>query len=307
MREKYIKEDVIGNGTYGTVYRVKEKLTGDIFALKRFIIDKYIRVTLVNFSFDDGIPASTIREIGLLMELNAFNHPNIVSIHEVIHKNREISIVFEYLEWDLKKYMEFYCKASQGSKSMKSFSRQILDGLHFCHRYKIIHRDIKPSNLLLSKSGVIKLADFGLSRSISIGQRTYCHEIVTLWYRAPEVMLGSDSYGTPVDIWSTGCIAYEMATGNVLFAGDSEIDQLFLIFRKFGTPTEESWPGVSTFPDYNDEFPRFAPQGFGSRQIGKEFADFINEMLKLNPDARAAAHELRHAKFLRGAKITPIE
>ncbi|KAL5969598.1 Cyclin-dependent kinase 2 [Taenia solium] len=238
-----------------------------------------------------------MREIGVLIELNQFNHPNVVEyvndewnsffrrIHEIIHEDRNISIVFECFEWDLKKYMDyikkyghkFKCNASGGLPValVKAFTRQLLDALRFCHKYKIIHRDIKPSNLLLSKTGILKLADFGLSRTRSIGNRTYCHEIVTLWYRAPEIMLGSSSYTTAIDIWRT--------------------------------PTTETWPEVSEMPDYSEEFPRFSPQLFTQREITREFKSVIMEMLKLNPQDRAEAHELRHASFLRGAKIVPIE
>uniref|UniRef100_A0A5K3FXS2 cyclin-dependent kinase n=1 Tax=Mesocestoides corti TaxID=53468 RepID=A0A5K3FXS2_MESCO len=98
-----------------------------------------------------------------------------------------------------------------------------------------------------------------------------------------------------------------MVTGNVLFPGDSEIDQLFQVFRKFGTPTDETWPGVKCMPDYNEEFPKFRPNFFAQREVTKEFQAFIQEMLRINPANRAEAHELRHAKFLRGAKIIPIE
>uniref|UniRef100_A0A915EYH6 cyclin-dependent kinase n=1 Tax=Echinococcus canadensis TaxID=519352 RepID=A0A915EYH6_9CEST len=307
MNTKYIKEEIIGSGTYGTVFQARDKFTGERFAIKQILID----------NFDNGIPASTMREIGVLIELNQFNHPNIVEIHEIIHEDRNISIVFECFDWDLKKYIDFLRKSGHKFKCnpcgglpvalVKAFTRQLLDALRFCHKYKIMHRDIKPSNLLLSKTGVLKLADFGLSRTRSIGNRTYCHEIVTLWYRAPEIILGSSSYTTAIDIWSAGCIAYEMFTGNVLFQGDSEIDQLFRIFRKLGTPTPEAWPEVTEMPDYNEEFPQFSPQLFAQREITKEFQSILMEMLKLNPKDRAEAHELRHASFLRGAKIVPIE
>ncbi|VDM34647.1 unnamed protein product [Hydatigera taeniaeformis] len=329
MNSKYVKEEILGSGTYGTVFRAKDRFTGERYAIKQILID----------NFDNGIPASTMREIGVLIELNQFNHPNIVGyvsdswdsflsrIHEIIHEDRNISIVFECFEWDLKKYMDYFkksghkyrCNPSGGLPIIlvKAFTRQLLDALRFCHKYKIIHRDIKPSNLLFSKTGVLKLADFGLSRTRSMGNRTYCHEVVTLWYRAPEIILGSSSYTTAIDIWSAGCIAYEMFTGNVLFQGDSEIDQLFRIFRRFGmmsfhslsplgTPTTEEWPDINEMPDYNEEFPRFPPQLFVQREITKDFKALIMEMLKLNPQDRAEAHELRHASFLRGAKIVPI-
>ncbi|VDD77464.1 unnamed protein product [Mesocestoides corti] len=286
MQEKYSKGSIIGAGTYGTVYRAREKVTGRQFAIKKIVVDKY--------SFDNGIPASTMREIGVLIELDQFKHPNIVGVHEIIHEDRSISIVFECVDWDLRTYMDSLKKSGYKPKGLrngglpgplvKSFTRQLLDALRFCHQYKIIHRDIKPSNILLAKNGVIKLADFGLSRSHSICDRTYCHEIVTLWYRAPEIMLGSPSYGTAVDIWSTGCIAYEMVMTMpsciflrlpvmYCFLGIAKLINCFKFFES--TPTDETWPGVKCMPDYNEEFPKFRPNFFAQREVTKEFQAFI--------------------------------
>ncbi|KAG0433861.1 hypothetical protein HPB47_019531, partial [Ixodes persulcatus] len=139
-----------------------------------------------------------------------------------------------------------------------SYLKQILEGILFCHRRRVLHRDLKPQNLLIDQKGNIKLADFGLARAFGIPIRVYTHEIVTLWYRAPEVLLGSPRYSTPIDIWSIACIFVEMINKRPLFHGDSEIDQLFRIFRTLGTPTEDTWPGVSKLPDYKSSFPSWS-------------------------------------------------
>merc|ERR1719223_283861 len=136
----------------------------------------------------------------------------------------------------------------------------MIAGLNFCHARRIIHRDLKPQNLLIDRNGTLKLADFGLARAFGIPVRTYTHEVVTLWYRAPEILLGSKHYSTPVDLWSVGCIFAEMITNRPLFPGDSEIDELFRIFRVCGTPNEELWPGVSSLPDYKPTFPNWSGQ-----------------------------------------------
>ncbi|CAL1281971.1 unnamed protein product, partial [Larinioides sclopetarius] len=204
-------------GTYGVVYKGKHKKTGRIVALKKIRIENE----------DEGVPSTALREISSLKELK---HPNIVGLLEVVMQESRLYLVFEFLSMDLKKYLDsipdIYIFVS-----FQSYLYQILDGILYCHRRRIIHRDLKPQNLLIDQQGAIKIADFGLARAFGIPVRVYTHEVVTLWYRAPEVLLGSPRYSTPIDIWSIGCIFAEMANKAPLFRGDSEIDQLYRIFR----------------------------------------------------------------------------
>merc|ERR1719230_1292686 len=145
---------------------------------------------------------------------------------------------------DLKKFLD----TSDGGLEkglIQSMLYQLLKGIAFCHDRRVLHRDLKPQNLLINKEGELKLADFGLARAFGIPVRSYTHEVVTLWYRAPDVLMGSRKYSTPVDIWSVGCIFGEMASGRPMFPGCSEHDQVMRIFKVLGTPTEETWPTVS--------------------------------------------------------------
>lgn len=147
---------------------------------------------------------------------------------------------------------------SEGMKSdvIKSFSFQLLKGIAYCHSHRVLHRDLKPQNLLIDKFGHLKLADFGLARAFEIPIRMYTHEVITLWYRAPEILLGSKHYSSPVDLWSAGCIIAEMFNKHPLFPGETEIDAIFRIFRALGTPNDETWPGSESLPDWSVEFPR---------------------------------------------------
>uniref|UniRef100_A0A3B3URD6 Cyclin dependent kinase 17 n=1 Tax=Poecilia latipinna TaxID=48699 RepID=A0A3B3URD6_9TELE len=138
---------------------------------------------------------------------------------------------------------------------------QILRGLSYCHKRKVLHRDLKPQNLLINERGELKLADFGLARAKSVPTKTYSNEVVTLWYRPPDVLLGSSEYSTQIDMWGVGCIFYEMAAGRPLFPGSTVEDELHLIFRLLGTPTEENWPGISTIEEFKSyNFPKYKPQ-----------------------------------------------
>ena len=165
--------------------------------------------------------------------MKELQHPNIVLLSDVLMQEAKLYLIFEFLTMDLKKYMDTNVPkdGQMDPKLMKSYTYQLLQGLLFCHQRRVLHRDLKPANLLIDKNGVIKLADFGLARAFGIPVRVYTHEVVTLWYRAPEILLGSQKYSCPIDIWSLGTIFAEMLNKKPLFQGDSEIDQLFRIFR----------------------------------------------------------------------------
>ncbi|GAA49696.1 cyclin-dependent kinase 14 [Clonorchis sinensis] len=234
--ESYKKLDVLGEGSYATVYR------GYSHVMCRSVAVKEIRINP-----EEGLPFTAIREASLL---KALRHANIVILHDIVHTKNTLNFIFEFVQSDLSKYIENH---PQGIRlhNVRLFLYQLLRGLAYCHDRHILHRDLKPQNLLISGAGELKLADFGLARAKSVPSRTYSHEVVTLWYRPPDVLLGSTTYTASLDIWGVGCIFTEMVSGVATFPGSKDaVDQLDKIFRIMGTPSEITWRGVSKLPKY---------------------------------------------------------
>jgi cyclin-dependent kinase len=284
--ERYQKLEKIGEGTYGVVYKAKDRKSGKIIALKRIRLE----------AEDEGIPSTAIREISLLKELR---HPNIVRLFDVVHAEKTLTLVFEYLDQDLKKYLDV-CEHGLDINIVKSFLFQLLTGVAYCHHHRVLHRDLKPQNLLINREGELKLADFGLARAFGIPVRSYTHEVVTLWYRAPDVLLGSRKYSTPVDIWSVGCIFAEMVIGTPLFKGTTEESQLEMIFRYLGTPNETTYPTFHELPDYREDFPVFPAPACLHALVPKledVGVDLLAKMLEYDPAKRISAASARQHPF----------
>lgn len=277
----------LGEGTYATVFKGRNRQTGELVALKEIHLDS-----------EEGTPSTAIREISLMKELK---HENIVSLHDVIHTENKLMLVFEYMDKDLKKFMD---SRGQGGQldyvTIKSFMYQLLQGIAFCHENRVLHRDLKPQNLLINNKGQLKLADFGLARAFGIPVNTFSNEVVTLWYRAPDVLLGSRTYNTSIDIWSAGCIMAEMYTGRPLFPGTTNEDQLQKIFRLMGTPSERSWPGIAAFPEYKPGWHVYATQDLRMilPTVDPAALDLLGRCLQLRPEMRISAQEaLQHPWF----------
>ncbi|KAL8995882.1 MAG: hypothetical protein Q9188_006701, partial [Gyalolechia gomerana] len=270
----------LGEGTYATVFKGRNRQTGELVALKEIHLDS-----------EEGTPSTAIREISLMKELK---HENIVSLHDVIHTENKLMLVFEYMDKDLKKFMD---SRGQGGQldyvTIKSFMYQLLQGIAFCHENRVLHRDLKPQNLLINNKGQLKLADFGLARAFGIPVNTFSNEVVTLWYRAPDVLLGSRTYNTSIDIWSAGCIMAEMYTGRPLFPGTTNEDQLQKIFRLMGTPSERSWPGITAFPEYKPGWHVYATQDLRMilPTVDPAALDLLGRCLQLRPEMRISAQE----------------
>lgn len=286
---RYEKIEKLGEGTYGIVYKAKDNLKGEIVAIKKIRLENE----------DEGMPSTAMREIAILKELS---HSNIVQLKDVSYtpSEKKLSLVFEYVEMDLKKFLKTL-PAPLSQASIKNYSRQLLEGIIHCHNRRIIHRDLKPQNLLIDPAKeALKIADFGLARAFSVPIRTLTHEIETLWYRAPEVLLGQKEYSLGVDIWAIGCIFAELHERKPIFVGDSEIDQIFKIFQFHGTPSEKTWPGISSIPDFKPSFPRFKPQNPHEffKNMKPDAIDLVMKLIALDPTKRITAVEaLRHPYF----------
>lgn len=277
----------LGEGTYGVVYKARDRNNGEIVALKR------IRLEVE----DEGIPSTALREISLLRELT---HRNIVDLKDCVQEDGRLYLVFEFLDKDLKKYMES-CTGLLPPALVKSYLFQCCRGLSYCHARGVMHRDLKPQNLLVTKDGILKIADFGLARAFCPPLRPLTHEVVTLWYRPPEILMGAQCYAPPMDVWAIGTIFVEMVTKRPLFPGDSEIDQLYKIFRQLGTPDNDVWPGVTDLQDWNSCFPiwykcPFAPAV--TDHLDSSGLELLQACLEYDPKSRITAKDtLFHPYF----------
>ncbi|KAK9503490.1 hypothetical protein O3M35_010035 [Rhynocoris fuscipes] len=301
--DSYVNLSVIGNGAYGTVYKARHISNPNLI-----VAIKKIRLPLT----EEGIPMSTLREISTLRQLDQYEHPNIIRLLDVCHgktmtKERQIILylVFEHCEQDLSTFMAKCPSPGLPEITIKNLMHQILHGIDFLHSHRILHRDLKPQNLLITNGGIVKLADFGLAKTYDFQMRL-TSVVVTLWYRSPEVLLGSP-YATPVDIWSVGCIMAEMIKRGPLFAGSSEGDQLDKIFRIIGTPAESEWP-----KDVSIGLNSFIPRSpLNLRDVIPNLCESSKNLLEsmLQFDARkriSAAEAMRHEYFNDCDYVIPV-
>ncbi|KAK7333760.1 hypothetical protein VNO80_30537 [Phaseolus coccineus] len=297
------KLEQIGEGTYGQVYMAREIKTGEIVALKKIRMDNE----------REGFPITAIREIKILKKLH---HENVIKLKEIVtspgpEKDEQgrpdgnkykggIYMVFEYMDHDLtgladRPGMRFTVP------QIKCYMRQLLTGLHYCHVNQVLHRDIKGSNLLIDNEGNLKLADFGLARSFSNEHNAnLTNRVITLWYRPPELLLGTTRYGPAVDMWSVGCIFAELLHGKPIFPGKDEPEQLNKIFELCGAPDEVNWPGVSKTPWYN-QFKPTRPMKRRLREVFRHFdrhaLELLEKMLTLDPAQRITAKDALDGEY----------
>ncbi|XP_059479517.1 cyclin-dependent kinase 7 [Neocloeon triangulifer] len=272
-QKRYEKIDFLGEGQFATVYKAKDIETDTIVAVKKIKIGSRIEAK-------DGINRTALREIKLLQELT---HENVIGLLDVFGHKSNVSLVFDFMDTD----MEILIKDSSivlTPANIKAYMVMTLQGLEYLHMNWILHRDLKPNNLLLDSNGILKIGDFGLAKFYGSPNRQYTHQVVTRWYRCPELLFGARLYGVGVDMWAVGCILAELLLRIPFLPGDTDLDQLTKIFQALGTPTDESWPGLSQMPDYIV----FKPQiGTPLRHIftaaGDDLIFLLEKLLSLSP------------------------
>ncbi|CAL0325300.1 unnamed protein product [Lupinus luteus] len=278
----------INEGTYGVVYKARDKKTGEVVAIKK---------VKMNIS-RDGFPLSALREMNILL---SFDHPSIVDVKEVAVDDYDGTfMVMEYMEHDLKELMKAK-KHHFSISEIKSMMKQLLEGVKYIHDNWVIHRDLKTSNILLNNEGHLKICDFGLSRQYGSPLKPYTPVVVTLWYRAPELLLGAKEYSTAIDMWSVGCIMAELISKEALFAGKTEVEQLDKIFRTLGSPDEKIWPGLSKLPGSKGKFikqpynmlkRKFRATSFIGLPVLSELGfDLLEKLLTYDPEKRITAED----------------
>eukprot|EP00760_Papus_ankaliazontas_P022772 PhM_4_TR1898/c1_g1_i1/m.38063/K02206/CDK2; cyclin-dependent kinase 2 len=282
QHDRYFKLSKLGEGTYGSVYKCRDVQTGRIVALKKIRVDAA--------DGDEGLPATALREISILLELE---HPNVVRLFDIECTDSKLCLVFEYVDEDLKSWMN-RCLAHSPLSDIKRVMYRTLLGLRYCHSNRILHRDIKPQNILVSAVGDVKLADFGLARAFACPIVSYTKEVVTQWYRPPEILLGCVVYTPAVDVWSVACIMGELLRGGTpLFPGDCEIDQLYKIFQLLGTPSSDVWKGCEGLQEYQPCFPRWdaVPLSAVFPALDEDGAALLKGMLAYDPQRRWSAED----------------
>lgn len=274
----------LGDGTYGQVVLGQNKKTGEKVAIKR-MKRKY-------YSWEECM---NLREVKSLKKLS---HANVIKLKEVVRENDTLYFVFEYMKENLYQLIKSRDKPFP-EPIIRNITYQVLQGLAFMHKHGFFHRDMKPENLLCMGTELIKIADFGLAREVR-SQPPYTDYVSTRWYRAPEVLLRSTTYSSPIDLWAVGCIVAELYTFRALFPGSSEIDEIYKICSVLGTPNKDWSEGHQLASAMNFKFPQFTETPFEqvATNASKEAIILIRDCLRWNPSKRpTAVQSLRYPYF----------
>ncbi|KAI4317169.1 hypothetical protein L6164_025064 [Bauhinia variegata] len=286
--DSYEKLAKVGRGTYSNVYKARDKESGKIVALKK-----------VRFDTSDSESIKFMaREITILRKLD---HPNVIKLEGLATSRMQYSLylVFDFMHSDLTRIITRPGETLT-EPQIKCYMQQLLAGLQHCHEKGVMHRDIKPSNLFVDKRGVLKIGDFGLSISnVHKPKGPFTNRVVTLWYRAPELLLGSTDYGFGIDLWSAGCILAEMFFGRPIMRGRTEVEQLHMIFKLFGSPSEDYWKNLNLMTSYR-------PPQYYKPNYEEVFSDFpssslalLATLLDLHPARRGSAASALQSEFFK--------
>ncbi|KAK8884127.1 hypothetical protein M9Y10_043232 [Tritrichomonas musculus] len=298
ITDNYSMIENIGGGTCGDVIKGMNIVTGEIVAMKK------IKILDVN----QGFPMNAMREIRILRSIS---HENIIKLHSVeTSQDRYVYLIFDYCDYDLQGLLS---QTPLSFQQTKCYFRQLLLALDVCAKKKLIHRDLKPANILLTPQNVVKLCDFGLAKEMNNDKnRPQTNQVITIWYRPPELLLGADHYGTEIDIWSSGCILYEMITRKILFRSnfDNELDEITAIFSVHGIPTIDEWSNWRSLPNaeifmknksLSESGPKISFKEFLEKTIPKEYEDATDLLLKLlayDPNKRISVTEALNHPFI---------
>ncbi|KAK7506825.1 hypothetical protein BaRGS_00001676 [Batillaria attramentaria] len=286
--EKYEKIGKIGEGSYGVVFKCRNKDTQQLVAIKKF----------VESEDDPLIKKIAMREIRMLKQLK---HPNLVRLIEVFRRKKRLHLVFDYVDHTLLNELDRHPRGLPEGM-VKRIVYQTLLAVNFCHQYNTIHRDVKPENILITRQGQVKLCDFGFARILTGPGDEYTDYVATRWYRAPELLVGDTQYGPPVDVWAIGCVFAELLTGSPLWPGRSDVDQLYLIRKTLGDLIPRhmqifsnnaffkgmSIPEPDRLEPLEEKFPNAAPQAMS----------FMQGCLKMDPAERLTCHQLLQHPYM---------
>lgn len=286
--DKYEKLGKIGEGSYGVVFKCRNRDTNAIVAIKRF----------VESEDDPLIKKIALREIRMLKQLK---HTNLVNLLEVFRRKRKLHLVFEYCDRTVLNELDNNPRGVKDSVT-KKIIYQTLQAVSFCHQHNCIHRDVKPENILITKDGQVKLCDFGFARILTGPGDEYTDYVATRWYRAPELLVGDTKYGPPVDVWAIGCVTAELISGQALWPGRSDVDQLYLIRKTLGDLIPRH---MQIFSDNHffrgltiPEPEIFEPLEVKFPAIPTQTLDFLKSCLQMDPEARLSCEELKdHSYF----------